>query len=197
MVRQWRLIAAVIPGLDLDAPSRISGWRNREVVAHLTVQPGLLVHFLASASTDDPTMTLAANLTGTHTRADFIDAAVREASDQGKLNFAAAVDGALARLRAADLRATIVTLQGPIVLADYLVTRCVEAVVHGGDLVPPVEPDPTAQAIVADALLAALVNGAPDLVDEARAMPRALWIDVATGRETCDGPLAGVVPVMS
>jgi hypothetical protein len=28
-------------------------------------------------------------------------------------------------------------MQGPIRLADYLVTRCVEAVVHGCDLVDP------------------------------------------------------------
>ncbi len=102
-----------------------------------------------------------------------------------------------ANLRAADLAATVVTVQGAIILVDYLVTRCVEAVVHGGDLVPPVLPDPMAQAIAADALLDALSARAPDLVREARELPAALWIDVATGRRTCESRLAAAMPVMT
>jgi len=42
---------------------------------------------------------------------------------------------------AADLAKTVTTVQGPILLADYLVTRCVEAVVHGRDLLPAIEAD--------------------------------------------------------
>jgi hypothetical protein len=155
------------------------------------------VHFLASTATDEPTMTLAANLGGTRTRADFIDASAREASEHGRLDFAGAVDVALPELAAADLTSTIVSLQGPIVLRDYLATRCVEAVVHGRDLVPPVEPDEVAQAIVADALLDALAQQAPDAVEVARLLPTEEWIDVATGRRPGPGPLAAVVPVMS
>ena len=81
----------------------------------------------------------------------------------------------------ADLNATIETLQGSISVADYLVTRCVEAVVHGGDLVDPVAPDPVAQSIVSTALLELLGATAPELADEARTLPVAEWIDVATG----------------
>jgi hypothetical protein len=100
-------------------------------------------------------------------------------------------------LRAADLSATVVTMQGPIRLADYLVTRCVEAVVHGCDLVGPVSPDRAAQAITARALLQVLAVQAPHLVREARQLPLTIWIDVATGRRPGSGNLAAAVPVMT
>ena len=100
-------------------------------------------------------------------------------------------------MRAADLSATVVTMQGPIRLADYLVTRCVEAVVHGCDLVHPVRPDRVAQAITAGALLEALAARAPHLVREARQLPLPVWIDVATGRQPISGSLAAAVPVMT
>ena len=106
-------------------------------------------------------------------------------------------------LRAADLSATVVTMQGPIRLADYLVTRCVEAVVHGCDLAGPVRPDRVAQAITAGALPGALATRAPHLaraphlVREARQLPLPVWIDAATGRQPVPGSLAAAVPVMT
>ena len=106
-------------------------------------------------------------------------------------------------MRAADLSATVVTMQGPIRLADYLVTRCVEAVVHGCDLAGPVRPDRVAQAITAGALPGALaaqaphLARAPHLVREARQLPLPVWIDAATGRQPVPGSLAAAVPVMT
>ena len=100
-------------------------------------------------------------------------------------------------LRAADLSATVVTLQGPIRLADYLVTRCVEAVVHGCNLVNPVSPDRDAQAITARALLEALAVRAPNLIPGSPATLMSTWIDVATGRRPGSGDLAAAVPVMT
>ena len=97
---------------------------------------------------------------------------------------------------AARLDVTITTMQGRISVADYLVTRCVEAVVHGGDLVPPVEPDPVAQSIASDALLDTLGAFAPELVSDARMLTARQWIDLATGRATTTGPLAAALPVM-
>ena len=98
---------------------------------------------------------------------------------------------------AARLDNTITTMQGRISVADYLVTRCVEAVVHGGDLVPPVVPDPVAQSITSDALLDTLGAFAPELVSEARMLTARQWIDLATGRATTTGPLAAALPVMA
>jgi hypothetical protein len=142
LVRQWGAIAAAIPRVDPDGPSRIEGWRNGEVIAHLALQPVLLRRFLATASDRSPEVTLSANLAGTRSLSGVIDVAARQGAARGDVGFAQAVDAVLPSLWAADLNATVTTVQGPIRLADYLATRCVEAVVHGGDLVEPVDPDP-------------------------------------------------------
>ena len=94
----------------------------------------LLRRFVATASTQDAVVDVAANLAGTRSLAGLIDASVREAANAGRVDLATAVDDALPSLRAADLSATVVTMQGPSRLVDYLITRCVEAVVHGSDL---------------------------------------------------------------
>jgi mycothiol maleylpyruvate isomerase-like protein len=197
LVRQWQAIAAAAATIDLEVPSRVGGWRNRDVVAHLCLQPTLLRRFIMTASAQPATVGVAANLAGTHVLAELIDTSAREAAKRGTVDFARAAHDALPPLRAADLCATIVTMQGPIRLVDYLTTRCVEAVVHGSDLVDPVNPDRTAQAITARALLEVLAARAPHLVHEARQLSLPVWIDVATGRRPALGDLAAAVPVMT
>ena len=197
LVRQWEAIAAAVAIVDLETPSRVAGWRNREVVAHLCLQPALLRRFIATASKQHAVVTVAASLAGTRSLARLVDASARQAAEAGRVDFATAVDDAMPALRAADPSVTVVTMQGPIRLADYLVTRCVEAVVHGSDLVDPVSPDHIAQAITAQALLEVLAVRAPHLVREARQLSLPVWIDVATGRQPGSGSLAAAVPVMT
>ncbi len=196
LLRQWDLIADAVPRVNLSAPSRIAGWRNREVLAHLYAQPSLLVRFLESASKAEPAGRATENLAGTKAYQDLIDASAREGARRNKFDLRVSVRRARASVLQADMDATIETLQGSISVADYLVTRCVEAVVHGGDLVDPVTPDPVAQAIVSTALLDLLAATAPGLAAEARALPVGEWIDVATGRAVASGPLAAATPVM-
>ena len=50
LVRQWELISEVVDTIDLAAASRCNGWTNREVLAHLYVQPYLVEKFLCTAS---------------------------------------------------------------------------------------------------------------------------------------------------
>jgi hypothetical protein len=197
LVTQWHAIAAAVATLDLDLPSRIGGWRNREVLAHLYAQPFLLGRFLLTASGQDPAIDLTANLVGTRSFAELIDASAREGAVMGKVDFGRAVEAVLPELLRADLGWTIVTFQGSISLVDYLATRCVEAVVHGRDLVDPVEPDPIALAIAATALVDVLASKAPHLVPAAERLSQSVWIDVATGRQTGPADLALVVPVMA
>ena len=147
LVRQWQAITAAVATIDLEPPSRVAGWRNREVVARLCLQPTLLRKFIATAPAQHAVVTVAASLAGTHSLARLVDASAREAAEAGRVDFAKAAREAVPALRAADLSAAVVTMQGPIRLADYLVTRCVEAVVHGSDLAGPVRPDRVAQAI--------------------------------------------------
>jgi uncharacterized protein (TIGR03083 family) len=196
LVRQWDLIADAVPHLHLAAPSRIPGWRNREVLAHLYAQPSLLVRFLESASGAQPAVRAIDNLAGTTAFKDLIDASAREGADRNKFDLRVPVNHAREAVLHADLDATIETLQGSISVADYLMTRCVEAVVHGGDLVDPVVPDPVAQAIVSTVLLELLTARTPALAADARALPAAEWIDVATGRSVASGSLAAATPVM-
>jgi len=197
LIRQWDRIAEAVPRLDLAAPSRVAGWRNREVLAHLYAQPSLLLRFLESASEAEPAVRAAENLAGTKGYRELIDASAREGAARDKFDLRLPVERARTAVLTAHLGATIETLQGSITVGDYLVTRCVEAVVHGGDLVDPVAPDPMAQAIAATALLELLAAVAPDLAAEARALPAAVWIDVATGRSLASGPLAAATPVMT
>ncbi|MGD0394122.1 MAG: maleylpyruvate isomerase N-terminal domain-containing protein [Acidimicrobiales bacterium] len=197
LVRQWSLIVAALPTVQLHRPSRCEGWQNQEVLAHLCLQPILLRGFLATASARPPRITLGANLSGTRSLAALIDSSAREGAGAARVDFAKATADALPELWAADLSVTVVTMQGPILLADYLVTRCVEAVVHGMDIVEPVEPDPVARDITAEALIEVLALRAPHLVPGARELPPSVWIEVATGRRSAPNRLAGAVPVMT
>jgi len=197
LIRQWDRIAEAVPRIDLAAASRVAGWRNREVLAHLYAQPSLLLRFLESASEAEPAVRAAENLAGTKGYRELIDASAREGAARDKFDLRLPVERARTAVLTAHLGATIETLQGSITVGDYLVTRCVEAVVHGGDLMDPVAPDPMAQAIAATALLELLAAVAPDLAAEARALPAAVWIDVATGRSLASGPLAAATPVMT
>ncbi|HUP87525.1 MAG TPA: maleylpyruvate isomerase N-terminal domain-containing protein [Acidimicrobiales bacterium] len=196
LILQWQRIAAAVPALDLEVESRISGWRNREVLAHLAVQPTLLGRFLETASADPPRVSLAANLVGTVFLSDRIDTAARGAGELD-LDFAARVTRLLPALAAADLNDTVTTLQGPIALVDYLRTRCIEAVVHGGDFVDPVTADEGALLVASGALLDALAARRPELVPAARSLSPLVWVDQATGRARPSPPLDGALPVMA
>jgi hypothetical protein len=146
LIRQWELIEDAIDAIDLSTPSRVVGWTNREVLAHLYIQPHLVERFLRSASANEPALGLAENLSGTRSYSELIDTSAREGAALNKVQLGAPLDEVRPIVLGAHLRATITTLQGSISVSDYLITRCVEAVVHGGDLVSPVVPDPLAQA---------------------------------------------------
>jgi len=196
LVRQWSLIADAVPALDPGAQSRVSGWLNREVIAHLAMQPSLLARFLKTASVAQPEVSLEENLAGTVTLSEMINTAAREAAE-ADLDFAARMTRVLPALSAANLNDTVTTMQGPISLLDYLRTRCVEAVVHGCDLAPPVSPDEEALQIAATALLGALEARRGDLMPAARSLPALVWVDQATGRAQSGPPLDEALPVMS
>jgi len=197
LLRQWALLVEASPKLDLDLPSRVEGWRNRDVVAHLAMQPPLLGRFLLTAVSEPPKVTLNENLSGTRRLASVINDAAIGAADEGSLDLAANIEAVTPSLLAADLASTVTTIQGPILLSDYLVTRCLEAVVHGGDLVPSIEADGEALVVAAEALIALLAQTHPNLTPEAGAIAPLPWVEMATGRRQASGPLARVMPLVS
>jgi hypothetical protein len=166
-------------------------------LAHLAVQPRLLERVLRTASSDAPEFSIARNLAGTHSLAEMIDAAAREGARAGAIDFAAGVGAVRDGLRRADGERSVRSVQGWIRLEDYLVTRCVEAVVHGLDFLPAVDPEPAAEAIVAEALWGVFAERAPALIAAARDLPRRLWIDMATGRAPAPPRLGAVLPLMA
>ncbi len=128
-------------------------------------------------------MDVTENLAGTRAFKDLIDSSAREGAMLAKFDLASPLGAAKSSVLNADLGKTVETLQGSITIENHLVTRCVEAVVHGGDLIEPVAPDPVAESIVAIALVNVLAASAPNLVAEAQALPRSDWINIATGRD--------------
>jgi hypothetical protein len=197
VVDQWRVVGTAALDLDLARPSRLPGWRNREVMAHLAVQPVLLGRFLLTASDGPAAVDVTTNLAETRSFRAFIDESAREGARLGKVDLLGSLESVLPDLMTTPVDATIVTFQGAISLSDYLVTRCVEGVVHGRDLVGPVAPDPVAEAVTARALCSLLAATAPELVPVAESRPVEEWIDLATGRRTGGGALAPVLPLMA
>jgi hypothetical protein len=161
------------------------------------VQPHLVVRFLRSPRGGTPEMGVTDNLIGTRAFKSLIDGSAREGARLGKSDLSGPLREARDLVLGADLSETIETVQGSISVSDYLVSRCVEAVVHGRDLIEPVSPDPTAESITSTALLHVLSVLSPQLLSLAEAMPTREWIDVATGRTAVTGPLAAAVPVMA
>ncbi|MGC1212110.1 MAG: maleylpyruvate isomerase N-terminal domain-containing protein [Micromonospora sp.] len=194
---QWRRLAEAVSTLDLCTPTRVAGWTNGELVAHLAAQPLLLTRFLAGVAPPTADVTLEVNLSETGALAAAVDRAARTAARTGRLDLAGNIDRAVPALLAADLGRTVGTLRGAMALADYLVTRCVEAVVHGLDLVPPVAPDPRASAIAAQALRLVLRHRAPRLVPLASELDDVEWLELATGRRPASAALADVLPLLT
>jgi Mycothiol maleylpyruvate isomerase N-terminal domain len=197
LIRQWELIANAIDGINLTAASRCRGSTNREVLAHLYVQPHLVARFLGTESTGEPALRASENLSETRAFSELIDMSAREGAALNKVELRGPLEAVRELVLRAHLGATTTTMQGSISVSDYLMTRCVESVVHGSDLTPPIAPDPTSQAITSELLLDTLSASAPELVPEARAFPVDQWIDLATGRARATGPLAEVLPIMA
>jgi hypothetical protein len=80
LIRQFAAIDRAVPTIDLDRPSRVDGWRNREVVAHLSLQPVLLARFISKRSSQAPQVRSESNLAGTRSLATVIDSAARDAA---------------------------------------------------------------------------------------------------------------------
>jgi hypothetical protein len=86
LIHQWELIAGVIKSLDLSAASRCTGWTNREVLAHLYVQPHLVARFIDTESTGETALGIVENLSGTSSFGELIDASARDGAALNKVD---------------------------------------------------------------------------------------------------------------
>jgi uncharacterized protein (TIGR03083 family) len=153
------------------APAR---WLNEPVPerAEATVAEYVLCLTAAASSVDERTRAVAAGQTPAELRV-----LVR-----------AAVDSLRDVVAETDPARVIPTRLAPMRFDDFLVTRCVEGVVHGLDLSPVVDPDVGALRVATRALLAALVAKAPGHTVEVRVPPIAAVQCVEGPRHTRGTP---------
>lgn len=202
LAAQWaRLVDAVtaLPDERLEEPTRLPGWRVGDLVGHVA---GTVRRLGAALAAPPPsTATLCALDYYSQRRCSPADVAAFPREE-----LVAAVGTVRAALATADAGRPVATPAGSMRLADYLVTRVVEAVVHGRDLPAPLDPDPRALRLVARLLAEMLAARAPGRSVELRVPPYAAvqcvagpahvrgtppnvveidplpWLDLATGR---------------
>jgi uncharacterized protein (TIGR03083 family) len=197
---QWTKIADavdVLPDEAFDQPSALPGWRVAELVAHLAMCASAPAKWLAEPAPASAQTDAAGYLLGLGGASGDIDQRTRERA-AGKpaallrVQARHAVDDLVSTLAGADPAQVIPSRSAPMRLDEFIVTRCVEGVVHGLDLEPPVEPDAAALRIVTKALLAALATKAPGHTVEVRVPPIAA-VQVLEGPRHTRGTPSNVV----
>ena len=133
---QWDITREWFDSIDdWSAPSAITGWTLRDLVAHF----GLVadsIRAAAEAPTDEKPLRLGDYIATYADGASAIDERTRElASSEG---FLFAVDASAAQAEAAIGAVTgnpvVAARRGPIRWVDFLRTRCIELTVHSDDL---------------------------------------------------------------
>jgi len=195
-VAQWMRVAdavATLPDSVFDEASPLPGWRVADLVAHLSMCAGLAARRLAEPAPDRAEASVAPYLLSLGAAAPSIDELTRSLAAgitpaQSRLLVRNAVDSLRDVVSSTDPARVIPTRSGGMRLDDFLVTRCVEGVVHGLDLSPAVDPDPGALRIATRALLGALVAKAPGHTVEVRVPPIAAVQCVEGPRHTRGTP---------
>jgi len=190
---QWGRLVVVVDALDDAAfaePTRI-GWTVAQLCAHIvrTVnavsralgEPAQPARTARPAQQARPACTAEDYFVVARERYEAIDARARvEAAGQSPAQLRTALGGAVDRARAdldgRDGQTVVEAALGPIRLADFLETRCVEAVVHGLDLPGSarVDPDPQALRAAVRLLTDMLAARAPGRSVEVRVPPYAV-----------------------
>jgi uncharacterized protein (TIGR03083 family) len=175
---QYALLAEAVADLPDDAfakPTRLEGWDVAALVAHLTRGAQAVVNRAESTAAGTPEIdaltylsTMTRGAEGTAARA--VEAAKGQKPAALRAAFAAAVGAATSA--EAPLDATVPGEAGTIGFGEYLVTRCVESVVHALDLKAatgaPDKVDPTALKVAVRALAALVERAAPGKAVEVR-----------------------------
>ena len=226
-VRQWTALSECVDLLPDDVftePTRLPGWRVSELVAHFAACVNAVPRRLAEPTPSvKEALSVASYLTALPTAGDVIaqrEAAATEGQKPSQLreSLALALVNLSAALATTDADRVLNTRFGAMRLDDFLVTRCVEGVVHGLDLaqVPGVVTisDLDALRITTRALLETMVAKAPGRAVELRVPPIAAvqcvegprhtrgtppnvvetdpntWIELAAGRVRWDDAVA-------
>ncbi|MFF0745622.1 sterol carrier family protein [Streptomyces sp. NPDC004111] len=197
VLAQFGHVREAVEGLSeeqLARPAGLGGWSVRELAAHLSMSLGSLVRFLGEPAPARAEVSL--------TEWPFTTAphAGQVAEDTRRLASGAPVGELFARVAAdvaevlpgADDERIVRTRVGPMRLADFLVTRTVELVVHGDDLAratgTEVRFDRQALAACTRLLADALAVKAPGASTEVRIPPFAVVQCIEGPRHTRGTP---------
>ncbi|MBX6388616.1 MAG: maleylpyruvate isomerase N-terminal domain-containing protein [Frankia sp.] len=209
VTRQWELVAehvAALPDAAFAAPSPLPGWSVADLAAHcarsinalaVAIQAGGEDQRPGAAQTDAVGylggVGARAEAVADTARADAAGLAPQDLRERLRAAVAAATGALAGALAAAPMGAggpldvVVPTPGGPARLADFLVTRAVEGVVHGIDL-GLAAPDRDALRIVVRALLDLLAARAPGRSVEVRVPPFAAVQVVEGPRHTRGTP---------
>ncbi|MFF7637089.1 sterol carrier family protein [Kitasatospora sp. NPDC008050] len=194
------------PGAErlLEAPTRLGDWRVRELLAHLAAQLAWLPGRPAAPEQGLAPLGLTGWVAQVGTQAEQVDAQAREQSVAGfagaPRELAAAFDeaagalfGILAGPEVLDEKRRVEIRLGSMTVADLLVTRLVETVVHADDLAAalgwaPFPHDRFALASVCRLLADALADQVPGGAVELRVPPVAVVQAVPGPRHTRGTP---------
>jgi len=200
-VRQWTSLVDVVDQLPDDVfsePTRLAGWRVAELVAHFAACVNAVPLRLAKPAPEgNEVLSVARYLTAVPSAGEVIaqrevDAAAGQKPTELRGNFALAVVNLTNALADAVGERVVNTRFGPMRLDDFVVTRCLEGVVHGLDLaqVPGVVTvsDLDALRITTRALLDTMVERAPGRAVELRVPPIAAVQCVEGPRHTRGTP---------
>lgn len=185
---------------QLDAPSVLPGWSVRDLAAHLVVVADSVRH-LEPLPANAGVLSISEYLAGYAERAERISGLTQEAaaelSDLGA-GYHQRWDDAFARLASLEDVDKVLARRAAARLADLVVTRIIELVVHGDDLnrslspAQPVAVPTAALALVARALLDVLAQRHPGRALEVRVPPVAA-VQCLPGPRHTRGTPAGVV----
>lgn len=203
-----RISAAVdaVPDADFERPTRLGEWRVATLVAHLAGNLGYLLDGLARppiSAKAPPGLTFRVRPAEDQARIAAIAEEKAAGRPVGELRsrLRSALQETKERLdnEKAD-RVVVIDERGPILLSEYLVTRCTEGVVHGLDLAAatgrPVEPEPRALRAVVRLLADRLVERAPGRSVEVRVPgPAGCAVQCVEGPRHTRGTPGGVVEI--
>lgn len=189
---------------QMARPSILSGWTVRDLAAHLVVVADSVRH-IEPLPANAGVLSIGEYLAGYAGRADRISALTQEAA--GELadipaGYQQRWDDAMARLETLGSVEKVLARRGAARLADFLVTRVIELVVHADDLAlslpdlpatgAPSKPPAEARRLVARALLDVLAARHPGGALEVRVPPVAA-VQCLPGPRHTRGTPPGVV----
>lgn len=185
LTAQWELLVPALAGVDPAAPSRVEGWTVADLERHLALTTTSLADLATGPEATGTPVGVRAWAAALPGLADVVDEAARTAPVPPLAEAAARATEALQQVTGERL---VQQRTGVHTLADAVLFRLVEGVVHGLDLPDRLAPDRRAGKLVVQALAALLAEVAPGKSVEVRIPPYAAVQCLAGPRHTRGTP---------